>query len=399
MSKRPAEPLQPHPKGRVLLVDDERAILKSFGRILRGAGFAVEEVSDGRLVGGVLERGGFDLVMTDLNMPWMGGIEILQAVRKLDPDLPVVLITGGGDLATAMKAVEYGALRYLMKPVEAPVLIKIAEDGVALRQTGYATRRALHHYDHVAGQQSSVRAELTTRFEGALKTLHMVYQPVVRWSDRCLFGYEALVRTEEHSLSHPHELFAAAQALDRLHEVGRAVRGKVAQTLGLASMPDTVFVNLHARDLEDDELLSITSPLSGVATRIVLEVTERTSLETTSAMRERLHELRTLGYRLAVDDLGSAYSGLASLVQLHPDVVKLDMSLTRGVDVDPTKGKLIQTVAAFCRDLGWLVIAEGVETLAERDALVSLGCDLLQGYLIGKPARAIPTTYELCPPQ
>jgi EAL domain-containing protein (putative c-di-GMP-specific phosphodiesterase class I) len=113
-------------------------------------------------------------------------------------------------------------------------------------------------------------------------------------------------------------------------------------------------------------------------------------------MREQLHELRKLGYRLAVDDLGSGYSGLASLVQLHPDVVKLDMSLTRGVDVDPTRGKLIQTVAAFCGDLGWLVIAEGVETLAERDALVSLGCDLLQGYLIGKPARAIRKTYELC---
>jgi EAL domain-containing protein (putative c-di-GMP-specific phosphodiesterase class I) len=75
---------------------------------------------------------------------------------------------------------------------------------------------------------------------------------------------------------------------------------------------------------------------------------------------------------------------------LEPDFVKLDMLLVRDVDTNPTKQKLIRAMTSLCKDLGMTVVAEGVETVPERDALVALGCDLLQGYLLAKPGRAFP---------
>ena len=122
-----------------------------------------------------------------------------------------------------------------------------------------------------------------------------------------------------------------------------------------------------------------------MASRVVLEVTEREALDGIPDLRERVRSLRSLGYRLAVDDLGAGYAGLSSFAVLEPDIVKIDMSLVRAVDREPLKSRLIDSIVTLCRDLGPLVVAEGIETSAERSVLVELGCDLLQGYLIGRP--------------
>ena len=101
-----------------------------------------------------------------------------------------------------------------------------------------------------------------------------------------------------------------------------------------------------------------------------------------------MSRLRALGYTLAIDDLGAGYAGLTSLTKLEPEVVKLDMSLVRGVDQSMRKQHLVASMARVCLDLGMLVVTEGVETVAERDTLTRLGCDVLQGYLFGRPERS-----------
>ena len=107
-------------------------------------------------------------------------------------------------------------------------------------------------------------------------------------------------------------------------------------------------------------------------------------------IRARVARLRSLGYRIAVDDLGEGYSGLNSFAQLEPDVVKLDMTLIRGIDTTPTKRKMVHALTTLCRELGTPLVAEGVETEVERDILVDLGADLFQGYLFAKPGRPFP---------
>jgi EAL domain-containing protein (putative c-di-GMP-specific phosphodiesterase class I) len=97
--------------------------------------------------------------------------------------------------------------------------------------------------------------------------------------------------------------------------------------------------------------------------------------------------LRKLGYRIAVDDLGAGYAALGALATLEPEIVKLDMSLIRDLDRHPTKRRVVAAIASLCRELGGRVVAEGVETEAEYTAVVDAGIDLIQGYLLAKPAK------------
>jgi EAL domain-containing protein (putative c-di-GMP-specific phosphodiesterase class I) len=123
---------------------------------------------------------------------------------------------------------------------------------------------------------------------------------------------------------------------------------------------------------------------------VVLEITERSSLDEVKDARRRVAALREMGFRIAVDDLGAGYAGLSSFTLLEPEIVKLDMSLIRDIHITSTKQKVVRSMTALSKDMGMTVVAEGVETQAERDCLVDLGCDLLQGFLFAKPGRAFP---------
>jgi EAL domain-containing protein (putative c-di-GMP-specific phosphodiesterase class I) len=121
---------------------------------------------------------------------------------------------------------------------------------------------------------------------------------------------------------------------------------------------------------------------------VVLEITERAPLSGLEEVREHVRELRQFGFRIAVDDLGAGYAGLTSFATLDPDIVKLDMNLVRGIEGSAVKRKLVGSVASLCREMDMLIVAEGVETAAERDVLTELGCDLFQGFLFARPASA-----------
>jgi EAL domain-containing protein (putative c-di-GMP-specific phosphodiesterase class I) len=230
---------------------------------------------------------------------------------------------------------------------------------------------------------------LEARFQRALDRLWMAYQPIVSWSRQAVVALECLVRSDEPTLPSPLTLLDAAERLGACHVLGRGVRARCAVAALEAGAP-LVFVNLHASDLLDEELYASAAPLSNVAPRIVLEITERAPLDSIDNVRSHIARLRKLGFRVAVDDLGAGYAGLSSLAQLEPEFVKLDMSLVRDIQADSTKRKLVGSMASLCLDLGIRVIAEGVETAEERGVLVDCGCDWLQGYLFARPTRAFP---------
>jgi EAL domain-containing protein (putative c-di-GMP-specific phosphodiesterase class I) len=260
-------------------------------------------------------------------------------------------------------------------------------EAAALYRLTLLKRRALDSSESGTRPKSEPvhRAE---RFTDALGSLWMAFQPIVHWPDKKLFGYEALVRTHSSSLGNPGLLFDAAERLDRVQELGQRIRRLVADSIGQAPTDATIFVNLHSADLNDEELYSSGSPLSEHANRVVLEVTERASLERVKDVQSGISKLRKLGYRIAVDDLGAGYAGLSSFSQLEPDIVKLDMSLIRDVNASKRKASIVRSMIAVCaRDLGTEVVCEGVETEAERDTLDDLGATLLQGYLLGKPGQ------------
>jgi EAL domain-containing protein (putative c-di-GMP-specific phosphodiesterase class I) len=341
---------------------------------------------DGESAVEAIRKGGYELVLSDIDMPRLGGLALLERIRTYDLDVPVVLITGSPSLETAIAAIEYGVLRYVPKPVDAQRLRAIAADAVRLHRLARAKRLVSGEADRLVGD----RAGLIASFGSALDSLWMAYQPIVSWSRREIFGYEALLRSRETALPHPGAILDAAERLDRLHDLGRTIRRRAAEPA--AHLPDgaILFVNLHTQDLLDAHLFEPDQPLARIADQVVLEITERASLHHVRDVQSRIARLREMGFRIAVDDLGAGYAGLTSFAQLEPEVVKLDMSLVRSVHAQPTKLTLVRTMVSMCRELGMQVVAEGIETPEERDAMVNAGCDLLQGYLFAKPGAAFP---------
>jgi EAL domain-containing protein (putative c-di-GMP-specific phosphodiesterase class I)/ActR/RegA family two-component response regulator len=376
-------------QGRILVVDDEEALLRAIRRGLTAAGYEVATASDGMRAVDSVASVQFDAIVSDIDMPRMSGIQFLKNVRQRDAEVPVILMTGNPDVRTAIEAVAHGALQYLVKPVNMQELLKVIGRAVGLNRMAKLKRVALDLVGE-GGLGSSDHLALQASFDRALDKLWMAYQPIVRVADRSLFGYEALLRSEDATLPHPGAMLDAAERLGRLDELGRKIRAAVCAPIPQAPRDALVFVNLHARDLMDDALLSPTAPLSGLASRVVLEVTERASLEGVKDVRGKVAALRKMGFRIAVDDLGAGYAGLTSFATLEPEFVKLDMSLVRDIHRNHTKAALVRSMASVCRELGMMVVAEGVETADERDLLVALGCDFLQGYLLAKPAKPFP---------
>ncbi len=366
----------------MLLVDDEPEPLRATSRILRHAGYEVVQAESGEDATRAIQASSFDAIVSDISMPKMNGIELLRYVRSRDEDVPVILVTGAPAVETAVDALEHGAYKYLVKPVSPERLEQAVQKAVHMRRMAAIRREAVQ----LLGKMPDEGLEQS--FASAMKSLWIAYQPIVR-RDGTLFGYEALLRSKEPKLPHPGAVLDAAERLNRLKDLGRLVRARAADPL--VDKEAMLFVNLHPRDLEDEELTSLDSPLAKLASRVVLEITERASVESIQDLRGKVTRLRETGYRIAVDDLGAGYAGLTSFALLEPEIVKIDMSLVRDVDRQPVKQRLIESITSLCREMDIMVVGEGVETLAERDTLVKLGCELYQGYYIAKPGEPFPT--------
>ena len=300
--------------------------------------------------------------------------------------MPNVLFTGMPTIESASLAMDHGAMRYLLKPVDLDELRSVVAAAVRRRRALSLQRSAVEALETLKAEQDDHEG-LRRSFDSALDRLWMAYQPIVRLSDQRVAGYEALVRSREPALPHPGALFDAAERLSATRELGRVIRRVTPAPYLSDQVPFRLFFNLHVRDLEDETLYDPDAPLTRMADRVVLEITERAALDEVPDAAGCVARLREMGFSIAVDDLGAGYAGLNSFAELEPDVVKLDMTLVRDVETSPTKQKVVRSITSLCADMGMEGVAEGVETPQELDALQALGCDLFQGYYFARPAE------------
>ncbi|MGH2721755.1 MAG: sensor domain-containing phosphodiesterase [Actinomycetota bacterium] len=214
----------------------------------------------------------------------------------------------------------------------------------------------------------------------------MVFQPVEElWSGK-VFGFEALARFAREPVRTPDLWFDEAWALG----LGPALEIAAIRSalLEVPKLPADCYVSLNVSPAtivcgDVDKLLS------GLDSRmLVLEITEHAAVEDYQALASALRPLRERGLRLAIDDTGSGYASLRHILRLRPDAIKLDVSLTRGIDNDPALLALASGLTSFASRIQAVVVAEGVETPSEAAALRALGVRFAQGYLIGRPAPA-----------
>jgi EAL domain-containing protein (putative c-di-GMP-specific phosphodiesterase class I) len=366
------------PQGRVLVVDDDDIFLRVCGTVLRRAGLAVDPVSSSAEALERIRSFRYDAIVSDIRMPGADGIALLRAARSLDATVPFVLMTGAPTVETAILAVDHGAAKYLQKPFDVDNFVNVVCEAVA-RRVGAADLPSLNR-----------------RLDRALETMWMAYQPIVRCSTGKVLAYEALLRCTAEEINGPGDVLDLAERTSRIFDVGRAIRAMVAWDIEKLDPTVLAFVNLHPVDLEDPELYGPDAPLTKHATRVVLEVTERASVSHSSALDEHMRELRALGYRIAVDDLGAGYAGLTTFARVKPEFVKLDASLVRDIDSLSVQQLVVAAVLDLARELGSEVVAEAIETVGERDTLKQLGIDIMQGFYFARPAKPFVRIGEAC---
>jgi EAL domain-containing protein (putative c-di-GMP-specific phosphodiesterase class I) len=352
--------------------DDEvlRAILGSVSRRLSlNASFIVERDGGRRLLGGA------QLSSAQLShgiaamLQWPLVAQEAPAEITLPWCIPVRLATGE----------RYGLLCCHPQEPEQPLQ---ARDRGALELAAELMGHLLDHHVETHRRRKEILARVRDVLDNQRFTT--VFQPIVDVCDGTVIAYEGLTRFHAEPHQGPDRWLADA-ALVGLRE-----------TLELALMANALE---HLPALPADAYLSLNISPSTVLMgglhqllehapldRLVLEITEHDAIEDYGPLGDSLASLRDAGLHLAIDDAGAGYASFRHVLKLRPQVIKLDRSITQGIDVSPEQQALAGAMLSFARRTGSRLVAEGVETPAERDTLLELGIRFHQGYLLGRPA-------------
>jgi len=214
------------------------------------------------------------------------------------------------------------------------------------------------------------------------KNVWIAFQPIVDLKTQKIFAYEALARTKSPAFEGPMQLFAAAVAEQATGELGRLLRSIALE--GCTSHP--LFLNIHPAELNEKWVVQPDDPIFNHTEDVYLEITEAVPLSHFRLCNDMLNEVRGRGVHLVVDDLGAGYSNLKYIADLNPRVVKLDRGLVAGLTRDSRLFKLVSAIVRLCTELDSRVVAEGIETETELDAVTAAGARYVQGYLLAKPA-------------
>jgi EAL domain-containing protein (putative c-di-GMP-specific phosphodiesterase class I) len=225
---------------------------------------------------------------------------------------------------------------------------------------------------------------LADRVQGALTNgVDMVFQPVYDLEAGDVFAYEALARFPMEPYRPPSDWFADAAEVGLGVELElAAIERALAEVDGL---PDAVRLAINVSPLTalSPHFFNVLAPR---AHRVIIEVTEHERVEDYDALNDALAPLRALGASIAIDDVGAGFASLSHILKLAPDIVKLDLSLTRGIAADPARDALASSLVDFATGIDATIGAEGIETQSELDRLRVLKVRYGQGFHLGVPA-------------
>ncbi|MFG6486281.1 EAL domain-containing protein [Roseateles sp. BYS78W] len=233
--------------------------------------------------------------------------------------------------------------------------------------------------------QQLARHEIEDRIDAVLRSdgLRMVYQPIVDVATNSVAGFESLARFTSEPYRTPDVWFSEAGEIGRLIELeSLAIRLALAS---IAELPASVYVAVNASP-ETIVKGALAEALRGQPLeRLVVEVTEHQAIERYEDIANAIAPLQRRGLRIAIDDAGAGYASFRHVLNLHPHIVKLDNSITHDIDVDRSRRALAAALCGFAAETGCGIVAEGVETAAELDAVRKLGIARAQGYHLGRP--------------
>lgn len=405
----PGGPHEPDRSDRILVVDDNQANLSLMGALLEGAGYGdVLLVQDSTRVLQLVTTFQPDLIMLDLHMPGVGGLELLQRLHDVveaDDFLPVIVVTADSTTETRRRALGAGAKDLLIKPVDVVEVVQRAANLLETRHLNRALRISNRSLNERLRQQEAIEREardererISASIVDVLRNDRMrsVFQPIVDASCGEIVGVEALTRFVTEPVRSPDFWFADAAKVGMGYQLEMAaIRAAFDRQ---RELPDGAYLSVNCSPdvLLAPGLVDLADEVD--AKRVVLEMTEHTAISDYREVQTQLSLLRARGFRIAVDDAGSGFASLNHILQLRPNIIKLDSGLIRDIDTDPAKRALATAMVTFAGELHAELVAEGVETETEFETVRRIGIKTIQGYLLGRPQDlpiapvAIPST-------
>ena len=376
---------------RVLIADDEKGVREALADLIEASDgmtiVAVAADADEAIAAALRVRPGIALV--DVRMPG-GGPKATRGILESCPHTRVLALSASGSRDTVLEMLQAGAAGYLVKGI-LPSEVIAGIRHLAVGETPLSAEVAGGVIDRVRAQldaekqehqrQQELLEQLTIAFDG--DGLDMVYQPIFDLETRQVVGVESLARFSLEPKRPPNEWFKTAADLGlatrlEMTAVSRAVARR-------SQLPPGVFmaVNLSPEALMSPELVGVIP--QGFADQLVIELTEHTPVLDYQALGLAFAPLRASGAALAIDDAGAGFASLRHILELAPQFIKLDISITQKIEHERVALALAVALTSFAGAIEARIIAEGIETASQLEALRSLGIRLGQGYHLAMP--------------
>lgn len=327
-----------------------------------------------------------DLIILDLMLPDMNGIEVCHHLKQTDVtrNVPVIILSNRNcRVDEKVQCFQFGADDFLCKPFENEELFA---------RIFALLRRNFKEDEQVEVQRFEQLKQIREIIDRRL--IEPNFQPLYLVDSTCqLFGLEVLSRpTVEGIFKNPEVLFEAALELGFYYELETMVWQKAFEALKDKAPFQNIFLNCSPYLIENNNFPQVRAlfEAAGVSPKnVFFELTERSAISKHPLFRERLKEFRDIGFKVAVDDIGSGYASLDSIIETRPEVVKIDRHIVHGLTSDPYKRSIVKFIVSFCYEHDIICVAEGVETAGEFSLLKDLGVKAFQGYYFCKPTSKL----------
>lgn len=367
-------------KTHILIIDGDKESAKEMVDLLESHGYKADVVHNN--VDALAQINHFpDLILIDRTSPDIDSSEMCKAVRsnKRLQHISIIVLSEQDDSTEKAKGLQQGADDYVIKPLDNEELIARIE--AVLR------RNQVFHESQERG--GVLVTELKRILNEELITPY--FQPIYSMDTHLPYGLEALSRPQTNGLIDNAEfLFKTALILDMYSEVEMLCWRKAVNAWKKIANREKLFLNctpyfIESGRLNKDFLTNLNVDLNS----IVLEITERTAIQNQKQFLQELNTLKGYGINIAVDDVGSGFASLDTVIEIRPDIIKIDRHLVHNLHTDELRYNIMEAVISFSKKSKMMTVAEGIENEGELDVVSELGVDAIQGYLVGKPTPDI----------
>lgn len=380
----------------ILIIEDSETVRQILINFLEEVGHHVVSAFNGEMGLRLSQSCQPDLILCDIMMPQMNGYEVLKQLRQHPQTAatPFVFLTAKAERPDIRQGMILGADDYLTKPFTQQELIEAVQ--AQLNKKAMLESAALPPPQSPSLEYQQQYQQLQAALENG--EFQLYYQPQIELETGQIIGAEALLRwrSPTRGFVSPGEFIPLAEKTGFILPLGdwvlRTVCAQIKAWEAAGIDPIRIAVNLSSEQFNQstlsDEIAEILEQ-SGIAPHYLeVELTESLLVQDIDATIERMKALRAISISIAIDDFGTGYASLGYLQHFPFNVLKIDRCFVENIDQNSRNAAIVNAVIQMAHDLDLDVVAEGVETTAERQFLKQHGCDSFQGYLISKPLPA-----------